>query len=96
MDMSAREKLEEANAAISMAAMALISVAPTLEQFLDDGNEKDNVGTFAKPSLFMRPEQRATEVLMQPLYVAALAFAQTYKAQLRAAISTPKKVDAHG
>ncbi|QOF71443.1 hypothetical protein IG197_27485 [Aminobacter sp. SR38] len=89
------EKLEEANAAISMAAMVLISVAPTLEQFLGESNAEDSVGTFAKLSLFMRPQQRDTEALMQPLYVAALTFAQTYKAQLRAAIN-PVEASAHG
>ena len=97
MDMSAREKLEEANAAISMAAMMLASVAPTLEQFMSDSRDRDNVGTFLKPSLFMDPERRATEALMMPLYEAALSFTQTYKTQLAAAaVGALEKVNAHG
>ncbi|WAX93162.1 hypothetical protein N7E70_015805 [Aminobacter sp. NyZ550] len=97
MDMSAREKLEKANAAISMAAMMLASVAPTLEEFMRECRDMESVGVFLKPSLFMDPERRATEALMKPLYQAALSFTQTYKTQLAAAAAGAlEKVNAHG
>ncbi|MCA0278483.1 MAG: hypothetical protein LCH86_21000 [Proteobacteria bacterium] len=84
--MNAREKLEEATAAISMAAMMLNSVAPTLEQFV-------------RTSRTVEPEDaesRATMALLRPLAESALSFAQTYKAQLRAAASALEEVNAHG
>ncbi|MDR7220327.1 hypothetical protein [Aminobacter aminovorans] len=96
-DISAREKLEEANAAISMAAMMLASVAPTLEDFMRESREMESVGTFAKLSLFMDPEHRATEALMKPLYEAAISFTRTYKTQLAAAAAGAlEKGNAHG
>lgn len=84
--MTPRERLEEATAAISMAAMMLNSVAPTLEQFVRS----------SRTVVPEDPESRATLDLLNPLAESALSFAHLYKAQLRTAIGALEEVNDHG
>ncbi|TIN76727.1 hypothetical protein [Mesorhizobium sp.] len=89
--MDARQQLEETNAAITTAALLLGAVKPTLEQFMRESRDMDNFGHITDPTLWMKPERRATEALLKPLYQAALDFLRTHDKQIAEAKATLEK-----
>lgn len=80
--MDARQQLEETNATIATAALLLGAVKPTLDQFMRESRDMDNFGHITDPTLWMKPERRATEALLRPLYQAALDFLRVYDRQI--------------
>ncbi len=90
---SARQKLEEANAAITTAALLLDQARPTFEQFMKESRAMENIGFIVDPTLAKNSERAATEALLKPLYRAALDFLRVHDTQIAAARAALQKVD---
>lgn len=88
-----KERLAAANAAISAAGMLIAAELATVEAFLAECERMESIGPILVPSLFMSAERRATEALLQPLYLAARDFHRVYAAQLQAAAAALEAVD---
>ncbi|MDK1386329.1 hypothetical protein QN224_13015 [Sinorhizobium sp. 8-89] len=89
----ARAQLEEANAAITTAALLLGTSRETFEQFMRESERMDSVGAILDPTLFMSSERRATEALLKPLYRAALDFLNTHDRAIGEARAALNKVN---
>jgi hypothetical protein len=94
--MDARQHLEEANVAISTAAMILGTQRETFEQFMRESRDMDNFGHIVDPTLWNKPERRAVEALLKPLYQAALDFLKSHDRQMAATKTALEKVRANG
>lgn len=79
-----RRELEEANVALSSAAMILGTQRETFERFLRECRNMDSFGHIVDPTLFKDPERRAVAALLEPLYRGALDFLSLHDRQIAA------------
>jgi hypothetical protein len=73
----AKEKLDRVNHAIHTATSLIAMEAPTIEAFLKECRDMDNVGSILHPTLFNNSERRAIEAVLQPTYQAAIGWQST-------------------
>jgi hypothetical protein len=81
----ARDRLNELNAAIGLAAELIRANADVLDQFFAEKASMDSVGPILDPTLFNSSERRAIEAVLEPVYEAARDFVRAYDVQIAAA-----------
>lgn len=92
----ASQQLAEANAAISTAALILGTQREVFEQFMRESRDMDNIGHIVDPTLWNKPERRAVDALLKPLYQAALDFLKSHDRQITATKTALAKVTENG
>lgn len=88
-----RQEIDNANAAISAAAMLLGANRDLFHRFLKEARDMENFGHIVDPTLFKSSERQAMNALLKPLYEAALAFLRVHDAQIAAARAAMEKVN---
>lgn len=90
----AREALQEAAAAVSVAAEILKPHADFFERYAREAESMDSVGPILNPTLFKDPERVAVDRFMRPIFAAARAFVRDVENQKRRAAEALAKVQA--
>lgn len=79
MDNKAYDTLHTAAHAVSTAVMVLKMEQPTFEAFLKEARDMENFGHVVNPTLYMNPERKGANAVVQPLFEAALKFIAEYE-----------------
>lgn len=89
----ASEQLGRAAHAVSTAVMLLQMEMPTIQAFLKESRDMDNFGHSVNPTLWKKPERRAADAIVRPMFEAAVRFVAVHNEHLAKAQDALAKVE---